>query len=168
MCPGRHPRPAQLIMNPLNQPVSGVHQQPIDDVPNGHAFHTTHSVKQLHQRTTDCRLTERPAWERGQVPPWRQAPRHGGCSQGSWRQGHTQKNTRVPWDAAPGDPRAVRYDTRRAGLDVVAPPLHVRQEPGEGGPVDNVCSPLRALAVANRGDTGQVGGHLNASSVVGA
>ncbi len=53
-------------------------------------------------------------------------------------------------------------------LDVVAPPLHVYQEPGESGPVDNMCSPLRAPAVANRGNAGQVGGYLNASSVVGA
>src|ERR1700678_4111019 len=53
-------------------------------------------------------------------------------------------------------------------LDVVAPPLHVFQKSGEGGPADDVSAALRALAVTNRGNAGQVGGYLNATAVVRA
>ena len=77
------------------------------------------------------------------------------------------ENTRVPWDAPQGT--LVPCDTTpKRGLDVVAPPLHVYQKSGESGPVDDVGAPLWALAVANRGDAGQVGGDLNAAAVVRA
>ena len=58
----------------------------------------------------------------------------------------------------------MRYDA--LDLDVVTPVLHVFQEPGERGPVDNMCSPLRALAVTDGGDAGQVCRDLNAAPVV--
>ena len=60
----------------------------------------------------------------------------------------------------------MRHDIRPACLDVVAPPLHVYQERGERGSVDNVRAALRALAVTDRGDAGQVGCDLNAAAVV--
>src|SRR5579859_675008 len=53
-------------------------------------------------------------------------------------------------------------------LDVVAPPLHVYQEPAERGAVDDVRAPLGALAVADGGDTGKIGGDFHAAAVVGA
>ena len=59
----------------------------------------------------------------------------------------------------------MRHDTRLTYLDVVAPPLHVLQEPGERVPVDDVRAGLRALAVAHRGNAEQVGGDLNATPV---
>ena len=75
------------------------------------------------------------------------------------------ENTRVPWDAPQGT--LVPCDTTpKRGLDVVAPPLHVYQKSGESGPVDDVGAPLWALAVANCGDAGQVGGNLNAAAIV--
>ena len=72
-----------------------------------------------------------------------------------------------PPGCLPGDPRAVRYDTWPMSLDVVAPPLHVNQKPGESRPVHDVSPALGTLAVAHRGDAGQVAGDLAASSVVG-
>lgn len=76
------------------------------------------------------------------------------------------ENTRVPWDAPQGT--LVSCVTTPKKLDIVAPPLHVYQKSGEGGPVDDVSAALRALAVTDRGYAGKVGCHLNAAAVVRA
>jgi hypothetical protein len=87
--------------------------------------------------------------------------------QGSLRQGSRKKHESPP-GCLPGDSRAVRYDIGPACLNVVAPPLHVYQEPGERGPVNDVGTVLRALAVADCGDSRQVSGDLNAAPVESA
>jgi hypothetical protein len=78
------------------------------------------------------------------------------------------ENTRVPWDAPQGTLVPCVTTPQLDQLDVVAPPLHVYQKSGEGGPVDDVSAALRAPAVTNCGNAGQVGGHLNATAVVRA
>jgi hypothetical protein len=79
------------------------------------------------------------------------------------------ENTRVPWDAPQGTlVPCVTTPQLEKKLDVVAPPLHVLQKSGEGGPVDDMSAALRALAVTNRGNAGKVGCHFNAATVVRA
>src|SRR6516162_5709788 len=53
-------------------------------------------------------------------------------------------------------------------LDVVTPPLHVCQEPGERRPVDDVGAIFRALAVPDRGHVREIAGDLHTAAVVRA
>jgi hypothetical protein len=75
------------------------------------------------------------------------------------------QTTQDPPRVQPEGSCVVRYVTP---LDVVASPLHVSQETGERGPVDDMRTIVRTFAVPDGGDARDVSGDLNTATVVNA
>jgi hypothetical protein len=76
----------------------------------------------------------------------------------------SRQEQKTPEGCIPQGSSVVRYDL--LSLQVVAPPLHVGKELAERVPPDDVRTALGTLAVPDGGYLTEVGGDLDAASVV--
>src|SRR6516165_11861949 len=68
----------------------------------------------------------------------------------------------------PGEPSCRASRHLAMCLDVVTPPQHVCQEPGERRPLDDVGAVFRTLTVPDRGHVREIAGDLHTAAVVRA